>query len=376
MTRTQCSSHRHILLSAVIVSGALIFTSAARANPRDIPTVNAAPEPRTVNEQIKLANDYFAGRGVVRDLGQSAHWFEKAALAGDPRAQLQTGYFYEAGIGVAKNLTLAAHWYQLAAVGGLASAKVNLAVLYFWGSGVRQDQKFAAQLLREAVAQHNGRAACYLGDIYYAGVSVAQDSAVGEQWYSKGAELHDPQAEYNLGLLFFDRKDHAHDLRKASELFRESVAAGYAPAMYALGLLLERNPSLGSTPGEAVALLNESAKAGIWKSSMILGVLARDGKGVPLDRESAYYHFRVAALEGGQQAQALVDYDLRRLAAQLNADTTASLDAQAQAWYAQHNVVLEFVSIEQEKRAQFPDYALAMPEDGSHVVQMLPAMPE
>jgi TPR repeat protein len=133
---------------------------------------------------------------------------------------------------------------------------------------------------------------------------------------------------------------------------------------------------MAGAPGEAVSLLNESAKAGIWKSSMILGVLARDGKGVPHDPESAYYHFRVAALQGGDEAQKLLDYDLRRLAAELSAETSASLDTQAQAWYGQHHAVLEFVSIEKESRARFPDYALAMPQEGSHVAQMLPAMPE
>ncbi|MGB6742942.1 MAG: tetratricopeptide repeat protein [Terracidiphilus sp.] len=271
---------------------------------------------------------------------------------------------------------LAAHWYQLAASGGLVSAKVNLAVLYFWGNGLRQDQLFAARLLREAAAQGSGLAACYLGDIYYSGVSVPQDSTAGEQWYLKGAELHDPQAEYNLGLLFFDRKDHAHDLRKAAALLRESVTAGYAPAMYSLGLLLARNPNLAKSPQETITLLNESANAGIWKSSMTLGILARDGKGVPLDSNSAYYHFRVAALQGGQQAQDLLAYDLRQLSARLSSGQTSTLDSQAVNWYSQHHVVLEFVSREKENRARFPDYALAFPPDGSHAAQMLPPLPD
>jgi hypothetical protein len=212
--------------------------------------------------------------------------------------------------------------------------------------------------------------------MYYSGVGVAQDKAAAEQWYGRGAELHDPQAEYNLGLLFFDRKDHAHDLHKAEGLLRASSTSGYVPAMYALGLLLVRNPGLAGAPGEAIALLNDSAQAGIWKSSMILGVLARDGNGVPFDPGSAYYDFRLAALQGGQEAQALLDYDIRRLSARLNPGKTAALDAQAQAWYGLHPIVLEFLSIEKESRARFPDYALAVPRDGSHAVQMLPALPE
>jgi TPR repeat protein len=376
MTRTPGDSRTQLVLSALTLAGFLVFTSGAFAGPGNIPNVQAEPQPHTIDQQIKLANDYFVGRGVVQDFQQSAYWFEKAAQAGDPRAQLQTGYFYEAGIGVAKNPALAAHWYQLAASNGLATAKVNLAVLYFWGNGLKEDQPFAARLLREAAAKGSGRAACYLGDMYYSGVGVPQDRAVGEEWYLRGAGLHDPQAEYNLGLLFFDRKDHVHDLRKAAELLRESVAAGYAPAMYALGLLLARNPNLANSPRETITLLNDSAKAGIWKSSMILGVLARDGKSVPLDSNSAYYHFRVAALQGGQQVQELLAYDLRQLSARLSPDQISSLDAEAVDWYSQHHVVLEFVSREKENRARFPDYALAFPEDSSHAVQMLPALPD
>ena len=36
---------------------------------------------------------------------------------------------------------------------------------------------------------------------------------------------------------------------------------------------------------------------------MLLGILARDGNGVPKDSKAAYYHFRVACLQGGDEAE-------------------------------------------------------------------------
>jgi TPR repeat protein len=109
----------------------------------DIPSITVAPEPRSVDQQIKLAGDYLAGRGVAQNSKLAAYWYEKAAGAGDPQAELQIGYFYEAGIGVAKDPARAAHWYQLAASGGLVRAKGNLAVAYLWGTGVPTSKKLA-----------------------------------------------------------------------------------------------------------------------------------------------------------------------------------------------------------------------------------------
>ena len=117
----------------------------AAAEP-DVPSVQVAPEPRSVNQQIKLAGDYLAGRGVSQDFKLAAYWYEKAAGARDPQAELQIGYFYEAGVGVAKDPARAAHWYQLAASGGSLRAKVNLAIAYLWGTGVPKNEKLALKL--------------------------------------------------------------------------------------------------------------------------------------------------------------------------------------------------------------------------------------
>ena len=87
---------------------------------------------------------------------------------------------------------------------------------------------------------------------------------------------------------------------------------------------------------------------------MLLGVLARDGGGVPRDDSAAYYHFRVAVLQHGDEAAKLLVADLRKLSARLGPDRTRALDAQAEAWYQQHHFVLEFVEKQGEGRGGFP----------------------
>lgn len=374
---------RHAGLSTFVLSGFLLLATGgfASTNPdTDVPDAQTAPDPqttqpRTVDEEIRLAADYFAGQGRPQDLKQAAYWYRKAAEAGDSAAQLQTGYLYDAGIGVEKNPVLAVHWYQLAAAGGLARAKVNLAVAYLWGNGVTKNEATAIRLLNEAAGKGVGLAACYLGVIYQYGIGVTADAATAEWWYGKGVKLGDPRAEFDLATLKSVGSTRAHDFSAAAKLLRHSAAQGYVPAMYSLGLLLVRNPGLATSADEAVTLLNGAAQAGVWRSEVLLGVLARDGAGVPRDAGAAYLHFRIAALEGREESQPLLAFDLIHIGAKLGADRTRALDAQAEAWRQRHPAVLEFQEKEGDNRDRFPAFALAVPEMGAHTAQLLPALP-
>ncbi|MGA3100754.1 MAG: tetratricopeptide repeat protein [Terracidiphilus sp.] len=368
----ESNRHRAFAISAAACCVLLAASSKliAGAEP-DVPSIKVVPEPRSVDDQIKLAGDYLAGRGVAQDFKLAAYWYEKAAGAGDPLAELETGYFYESGVGVAKDPVRAAQWYQLAVSSGLVGAKVNLAMAYLWGTGLPKNEKLALKLLSEAAANGSGLAACYLGDFYAFGIGVPEDQAAAERWYRKGASLHDPKAEFDLAALLFDAKEHAHDPRAAAGLLRESAASGYVPAMHGLGLLLVRNPGLAKYPGEAMVLLNDAANAGDWRSSALLGVLARDGNGVPFDNGAAYYHFRVAALQGGDEARKLVEIDLRLLSAAMGSGRAQAIDSEAGNWYRQHHFVLEFVDKQGQNQARFPALALAAPAVGEHAPQLL-----
>lgn len=363
--------------SAVVCIGMLVTTLSGWADPAsvpDIPSSDSTSHPLTIAKEVSLANDYLFGRGVAQNSKLSAYWLEKAADAGDPEAQIELGYFYETGIGVVKSMERAAHWYQLAAHGGLIDAKASLGLLYFWGTGVPQDREMAAKLFREAAEKGNGLAAYQLGIMYADGAGVPPDVATAEHWYTIGAKHQNPQAEYQLGMLFFNAMGHKTDLHKAEHLLRSSAASGFVPATYTLGLLLLQNPALAKSPDEASQLLDEAASAGIWKASEVLGVLARDANGVARDDKAAYFHFRVAALQGGEEAQKKLEVDLNRLTALQEPALTQALDTEAREWYQKHSIVLEFVH-KNDDRAKYPVTALAAPKNGEHELQLLPAAP-
>jgi hypothetical protein len=337
----------------------------------DVPRIQAGAERGSIAEQIELGAAYLAGRGVPRDTKQAAYWYEKAANSGDPGAQLEIGFFYQAGIGVDRDPARAAQWFERAASSGLTSAKVNLGVAYVWGLGVRKDPELAAQLFKQAALKKDGAGACYLGDMYYFGLGISRDTAAARHWFEVGSKLHDPMARFNLAVILLGQQDHARD-KEGVKLLRESAQDGYVRAKHQLGVMLVRNPAFENTPGEAAALLEEAAADGFWKSSVVLGILARDGRsGVSLDSRNAYYHFKIATLQGGERAAALLANDMRRLALQLPGSEIPSLDSEAAAWVSKHQHPLEFANLHDHDPRRFPAFALQNPDDDIHAGMLL-----
>ena len=354
---------------------ALPALARAGSNP-DIPRLQAGAQRGSIKEEVELGAAYFAGRGVAQDEKLAAYWYEKAANAGDPAAQMQIGYFYQAGIGVTRDPGKAVRWFERAAAAGMISAKVNVGAAYLLGEGVRKDARLAEDLFRQAFAQGNGLAAHNLGEMYAHGMGVEPDPAAAERWYEAGAKLHDPRAQFQLATLLWHRPGEAADLKRAVKLLHESAATGLVLAKHQLGILLVKHPELASSPQEAPALLTEAAEAGEWKSSVALGLLSRDGmNGLPVDGKAAYYHYRLAALQGGPEAQKVVENDLKALSAKLGPEQTAAIDSDTSAWFENHHLALMFVIKDGMKWKDFPTYGIANPEEGMFAGRLIPGDP-
>jgi uncharacterized protein len=368
------SNHISRRVSCVAVGFSLILlTNAekARAIDPEILQMQTAAQRGSIEEQIRLGAAYFVGRGVEQSSKLAAYWYERAANAGDPRAQKQIGFFYQAGIGVQRDPERAVKWFQRAAVGGLIDAKVNLGVAYLTGTGVPKDPAFATQLFREALAKGDGRAAFALGEMCYFGLGVAKDPSAAQHWYEQGAKRHEPLSEFRMGTMLMRSNSTPQELKKADQLLRASVAAGYVPALHVLGLLMLAHPELARTSSEAAQFFTEAAAAGIWQSSMALGILARDGTQMPADPAAAYFHFRVATLEGGDQAAELLARDVSLLSARLEPTQKAAKEAEAEAWSAKHRLALQFIYRNGDLVPDFPAFALTLPREDSHAGLLL-----
>jgi hypothetical protein len=208
--------------------------------------------------------------------------------------------------------------------------------------------------------------------MYYFGMGIPKDASQARHWLELGAKLHNVQAKYDLALMLSQEPD-ANSRDRAIRLLRESAGAGVVAAKHQLGLDIVHNPDLARSPNEAISLLEEAASDGFWKSSVVLGILSRDGHGVPKDRKTAYYHFRIAALQGGENAAVLTTNDLRTLTSVLGQAQCQALDEKAADWVEKHNRPLEFVNLPTERSGTFPAYALQFPEKGMHAGLLLGA---
>jgi hypothetical protein len=135
------------------------------------------------------------------------------------------------------------------------------------------------------------------------------------------------------------------------------------------------HPELGYSSEDALANLNQAAAAGTWKSQVVLGILARDGKSVAKDDRAAYFHFRIAAQQGGDDAQALVQKDLQALGKRLSADQRSAIDQDANNWIQKHNLALEVIYKDGDHWSRFPAFALTTKSSDDHAVGLVPANP-
>src|ERR1700760_994373 len=117
----------------------LLIPMTAEADTSGIAELETKAARGYVKQELELAADYFAGRGVPKDLTQSAYWYRKAADQGNPAAQVYLGYMYTVGIGLPQDKAEAVRWYRRAASSGNAEAEINLAALFIRGDGVKQD---------------------------------------------------------------------------------------------------------------------------------------------------------------------------------------------------------------------------------------------
>jgi hypothetical protein len=195
-----------------------------------------------------------------------------------------------------------------------------------------------------------------MGDMYFHGIGVRRDEASGRRWYEAGTKLHDPSAEFQLALILWHHQKDASDVTKAVQLLRRSAAAGFVVAKQELGVVLIKRPDLAVSPQEAPTVLEEASEAGEWKASLALGQLSRDGIGMPVNFRTAYFHYRVAALQGDEGVRQSIADDLRALSVRLGTEQTAASDSEATSWFQNHHVRLQFMHWNASNSREFTQY--------------------
>jgi TPR repeat protein len=91
--------------------------------------------------------------GIEPDLETGTAWIERAATAGNPRAQGMMGAKYAEGRGVPEDATVACFYWEIAARHGDAAAQLNLGLRLINGDGVGENRSAGIDWLKKAAAQ-------------------------------------------------------------------------------------------------------------------------------------------------------------------------------------------------------------------------------
>ncbi|BDD87149.1 tetratricopeptide repeat protein [Desulfofustis limnaeus] len=133
---------------------------------------------------------YYTGKGAPRNLFKAFTYLDYAASQGQSStdAQRALAQFYLLGTVVPQNYAKAAEWYETAAAAGDPEAEVELGVLLFAGRGVEQDYERAYELFQRAAYRNNQLAQYNLGIMWFTGNGVPQlDLTKAYAWFSVAA---------------------------------------------------------------------------------------------------------------------------------------------------------------------------------------------
>lgn len=158
---------------------------------------------------------------------EAMRWYDRAAEAGNPRAQYFLGLSYERGLrGTAPDPAAAAAWYRKAAEQGFVDAQLRLAALLLAGRG------------------------------------VARDLAEAARWTAAAADAGSAAARYNLALMHERGWGVARDLARAADLYAEAADGGVAKAALALAALYGRGEPGLDDPVAALMWADVAAASG------------------------------------------------------------------------------------------------------------------
>ena len=180
-----------------------------------------------------------------------------------PEALYQRGMDAISGAGPSRNDLQALDYFRRSAELGYAPAQVALGYLYDTGTLTAGSQSQAVDWYRKAADQDDVLAEWLLGRAYYTGGGIQQDLNAAQKWLALATDRGNPFGAYYLALVMENR-----DYAKAPALYKLAADQGLPAAQY------------------------NYAKA------------LKNGRGIEMDRFTAYVWFVIALDAGYSPAEA------------------------------------------------------------------------
>lgn len=151
---------------------------------------------------------------------------ERAAAAGDARAQARLGLLYATGGMGQLDGRRAAIWLHRAEAQGVPSASFLLGLIYDRGIGVPRAPRQALLHYRRAARENYAPAQHNLGVILAEGIGGKPDYVEARRWFQLAAEAGVAASQYSLGLMYERGLGIRRDLDRANALYRDAARNG------------------------------------------------------------------------------------------------------------------------------------------------------
>jgi TPR repeat protein len=334
--------------------------------------------------QFEFGLRLMGGKDIEKDYDEGIQYITKAADNGLNEASLILAFHYKSEVAendLASDISQTHFYLKRAAEGGLKEAQFLLARRYSIGDCVEKDDKLSFGWFVKAANQGIAEAAYIVSECYTKGLGTVPDASLSFTWCKTASDAGSMNAKFTLGEFFLKglgcQKNEQHafkcfnkcshlpkknglytkddmfdeamsymigqgeikkDVSKAIRYLEILVYCEYPKAQYELGSYLIAQRNVGGAHIRAVKLFKntiENGKSDDVKndSSYAIGKCYLDGKGVPTNKSSAYEWFKLAANNGHQKAQELLNRfvaeDLMTLNGKKSAKTSAKTSTES-----------------------------------------------
>jgi len=254
------------------------------------------------NAQCRLAEAYYFGKDIEKNVAQAIVWGEKSSNQGNSCGQEFMGQMYFKGDGVEQNPDKAISLLTAAAEQDNVEAQRVLGKAYF------NYKKYpdAVEWFKKAAEKGDRDSQEYLGNIYSNGIGVEVDDEVAFEWFKKAAQNGSASAEYYLGLSYLMGKGVPKDYEKAADIFKKLTAVGNKEGQFWLAFMYYHGTGMPVDFKKAVDLLTLSANQGEKMAQRGLAHAYLNGNGVEKNLTLAKEWAQKSADQGDEQSKELL----------------------------------------------------------------------
>lgn len=257
-----------------------------------------ADEAGFADAPARMAELYFAGSLLPRDIGKAAELYERSPGGIPDGALLEIAdYFLNREGDEPKART----YYEAALERGQSKAASRLGDIFFHGRGTENDLAKAEYYYELAPSGVPDRAKLAFGDAYRDGTGVAADGQRALRYYEAALAAHPQEALERLADMLFSGDLVPRDLGAAAGYYDRWTIEPPTSVLVALGDAFVTGAGVPADVVRGVGYLSRAADAGDLGSLVRLGGLFRDGEVVPKDLQRAAGYFLRAAVAGNEQ---------------------------------------------------------------------------